>query len=193
MTTLREAAQQALEALEELNGWQSLAPPVASQVGRHAAINLRAALEQPEPCQYPDCVDNGPEGKCTRWLLAECSKSEDYKPHRPAEPDRAQKMRDAGYTRRPTLREMAEPVQEPVAWTATRLWNRKELWTCPADIERDLLEGYARPPQREWRSLSEEEIAQVLGFGDYTARSTEVTLTVIARAVEAALRSKNYG
>ena len=48
MTTLREAAQQALKALEELNGWQSLAPPVASQVGRHAAINLRAALEQPE-------------------------------------------------------------------------------------------------------------------------------------------------
>jgi hypothetical protein len=46
MTTLREAAQQALEALEELNGWQSLAPPVVSQVGRHAAINLRAALEQ---------------------------------------------------------------------------------------------------------------------------------------------------
>jgi hypothetical protein len=48
MTTLREAAQQALEALEELNGWQSLAPPLASQAGRQAAINLRAALEQPE-------------------------------------------------------------------------------------------------------------------------------------------------
>jgi hypothetical protein len=35
------------------------------------------------------------------------------------QPERAQKMRDAGYTRRPTLREMsalAEPVQEPVAW-----------------------------------------------------------------------------
>ncbi len=46
MTDLRDAARQALEALEELNGWQSLAPPVASQVGRHAAINLRAALEQ---------------------------------------------------------------------------------------------------------------------------------------------------
>jgi hypothetical protein len=53
MTTLREAAQQALEALEELNGWQSLAPPVASQVGRHAAINLRAALEQPVQEQEP--------------------------------------------------------------------------------------------------------------------------------------------
>ncbi len=48
MTTLRTAAQQALEALEELNGWQSLAPPLASQAGRQAAINLRAALEQPE-------------------------------------------------------------------------------------------------------------------------------------------------
>jgi hypothetical protein len=46
MTTLREAAQQALEALEELNGWQSLAPPLASQAGRQAAINLRTALEQ---------------------------------------------------------------------------------------------------------------------------------------------------
>jgi hypothetical protein len=46
MSDLRDAARQALEALEELNGWQSLAPPVASQVGRHAAIILRAALEQ---------------------------------------------------------------------------------------------------------------------------------------------------
>jgi hypothetical protein len=51
MSDLRDAARQALEALEELNGWQSLAPPVASQVGRHAAINLRAALEQPEQPQ----------------------------------------------------------------------------------------------------------------------------------------------
>jgi hypothetical protein len=45
-TDLRTAAQQALEALEELNGWQSLAPPLASQAGRQAAINLCAAMEQ---------------------------------------------------------------------------------------------------------------------------------------------------
>ena len=51
MSDLRDAARQALEALEELNGWQSLAPPVASQVGRHAAINLRAELA--EPVQEP--------------------------------------------------------------------------------------------------------------------------------------------
>jgi hypothetical protein len=47
VTLPRAVAQQALEALEELNGWQSLAPPLASQAGRQAAINLRAALEQP--------------------------------------------------------------------------------------------------------------------------------------------------
>lgn len=34
------------------------------------------------PCRYPDCVDNGPEGKCIRWLLAECEKSEDYRGNR---------------------------------------------------------------------------------------------------------------
>ena len=46
VTVPRAVAQQALEALEELNGWQSLAPPLASQAGRQAAINLRAAMEQ---------------------------------------------------------------------------------------------------------------------------------------------------
>jgi hypothetical protein len=46
VTVPRATVQQALEALEELNGWQSLAPPLASQAGRQAAINLRAALEQ---------------------------------------------------------------------------------------------------------------------------------------------------
>ena len=105
VTLPRATVEQVLGALEGGgDSWALIGPAISA---------LRAALEQPEPCQYPDCVDNGPEGKCTRWLLAECSKSEDYKPHRPAEPERAQKMRDAGYTRRPTLREMAEPVQEP--------------------------------------------------------------------------------
>jgi hypothetical protein len=68
-TDLISAAEQALEALEELNGWQSLAPPSASQAGRKAAINLRAALQQS---------------------------------------NRAQRMRDAGFTRGPTIREMSE-------------------------------------------------------------------------------------
>lgn len=52
ITLPRATVQQALEALEELNGWQSLAPPLASQAGRQAAINLRAALEQPNECRW---------------------------------------------------------------------------------------------------------------------------------------------
>ena len=53
----------------------------------------------------------------------------------------------------------AAPVQEPTVWTATRLWNRRELWTCPADIERDLLESYTTPPaaQRQWVGLTDDE------------------------------------
>jgi len=121
MTTLREAAQQALEALEELNGWQSLAPPLASQAGRQAAINLRAALEQPE---------------------------------------RAQKMRDAGYTRRPTLREMAE--QEPVAWRFQSPLSEEGQWEYgkePPVGSRWAIEPlYTHPPRREWRGLKEWEI-----------------------------------
>lgn len=87
---MRAAAQQALEALDKslyMNDYCGLEVSKHDQPDVTDAIeNLRAVLAEPEPCQYPDCVDNGPEGKCTRWLLAECSKSEDYKPKRPAEP-----------------------------------------------------------------------------------------------------------
>jgi hypothetical protein len=68
MTTLRTAAQQALEALD----WYAECAMVSDKAA-DAASALRAAL---------------------------------------AEPNRAQKTRDAGYTRRPTLREMAEPEQQ---------------------------------------------------------------------------------
>jgi hypothetical protein len=80
MTDLRTAALRALEALET--------DAVPLNAINNAAAFLRAALARPEPCRYPDCVDNGPEGKCTRWLLDECSKSSDFKPHRSAEPVR---------------------------------------------------------------------------------------------------------
>jgi len=44
-----------------------------------AAAEREACAGSDAPCRYPDCVDNGPEGKCMRWLLAECEKSEDYR------------------------------------------------------------------------------------------------------------------
>jgi hypothetical protein len=42
----------------------------------HRALPLFTApprREWREQCRYPDCVDNGPEGKCIRWLTDECS------------------------------------------------------------------------------------------------------------------------
>jgi len=48
MTTLREAATQALEALNEVTGWQSLAPQRVMDEAEDALAAIRAALEQPE-------------------------------------------------------------------------------------------------------------------------------------------------
>lgn len=31
-------------------------------------------------CAYPDCVDQGPDGKCTRWLLGKCDPTLEAKP-----------------------------------------------------------------------------------------------------------------
>ena len=184
MTTLREAAQQALEALEQDNPG-----------GRSATITaLRAAL---------------------------------------AQPDRAQRMRDAGYTRRPTLREMAEDEQEqeaiaqnlqsrldaaflleerrqeiaqprregeqePVAW---RTFDGEGGWDYCAYADNEHYRDnyikrngekyaswveplYSAPPRREWRSLSEEEIA-LIDWENLKTRKDAV------RAIEAALKEKN--
>lgn len=66
MSELRKAAQTVIQAWDDPVGMPALC---------RALDALRAALAK---CDYPDCVDNGPEGKCTRWLLGECEKSEDY-------------------------------------------------------------------------------------------------------------------
>lgn len=55
MTDLRTAAQQALEALEDMLGWQSLAPQTIQESAKGRAAALRAALAEPDgPC--PTCV-----------------------------------------------------------------------------------------------------------------------------------------
>lgn len=80
-------------------------------------------------------------------------------------------------------------VQEPTVWTATRLWNRRELWTCPADIERDLLEGYTTPPaaQPALKPLTDEQIWNVAEHCEDDNRFA------FARAIEAAhgIKEKN--
>ena len=96
MSDLRKAAQAVIQAWDDPAGTTGVC---------RALDDLRAALAEPEPappqrqpltdeeiafarhinrflngpCRYPDCVDNGPDGKCTRWLMAECEKSEDFR------------------------------------------------------------------------------------------------------------------
>jgi hypothetical protein len=71
------------------------------------------------------------------------------------------------------------PVQEPTVWTATRLWNRRGLWTCPADIERDLLEGYATPPAAPVPLTSEQQIAKALRQHGLTLVKTTTGYTAL--------------
>lgn len=85
----QEQAEQDHETRAEIAEQQVV--QLAEERDHYRDLWLKAKQAEPvkpvqEPCRYPNCVDNGPDGKCTRWLLAECSMSEDYKPHHPAAP-----------------------------------------------------------------------------------------------------------
>jgi hypothetical protein len=148
MSDLRTAAQQALEALEELNGWQSLAPPLASQAGRQAAISLRAALEQPEQKREP--VANNPDPYHLSRILHELAGSASM---------------------------CWEHVDRAGVFQSTQAAD--VVAAAIAEIRQRMKDA---PPRREWRSLSEEEIEDLRDDRYFR----------FARAIEAALRSKNH-
>jgi hypothetical protein len=113
MTTLREAAQQALEAMEFMADEWGFTQK-ANRPERWRAIDaLRAALAGSEWREHAPEYEKG----FIDGMSEQARRSVDRFVNAMAAPisdNRAQKMRDAGYTRRPTIREMAEPVQEPV-------------------------------------------------------------------------------
>jgi hypothetical protein len=95
-------------------------------------------------------------------------------------------------------------LEQPVAWL--RREELADLQTCnyrrlgadspriwaphQADTptpEEGLVPVYTHPPRREWRSLSEEEIYPL-----YSEPSSDAEMVEFARAIEAALRSKNH-
>jgi hypothetical protein len=80
---------------------------------------------------------------------------------------------------------LEQPEQEPVAWL------RKNGFRFSADIEPQddsELPLYTHPPRREWRSLSEEEMKDLWAAHGYKSAMCKP----FARAIEAALRSKNH-
>jgi hypothetical protein len=189
MSDLRTAARQALEALM----WHD--ETVRTRGDDEAIEALRAALEQYDKDRV------WIEERKTNWalqrkLITETperdKQQQEYEEARSAaleQPDRAQKMRDAGYTRRPTMREMADPEQpeqEPVAWMTPGQdlhFNNGEGFRFS-----DWTPLYTRPPRRRaWRGLTEEEINEATFHPD-GCMNTHIEF---ARAIEAALKERN--
>jgi hypothetical protein len=134
ITLPRATVQQALEALKCLVETYEMGNTIRADImdAEEAIASLKAALEQPDVPET-DCGNMQvewayiPEEFNEWWDADRLTQTNPFREGSPAywawegwqartalkEPDRAQKMRDAGYTRRPTLREMAEPVQEP--------------------------------------------------------------------------------
>jgi len=74
---------------------------------------------------------------------------------------------------------LEQPEQEPVAWM---VYTQDGKSVCVTDNPADFIEWrsfplYTHPPRREWRGLNGPSNLEIIGF---------------ARAIEAALRSKNY-
>jgi hypothetical protein len=171
MSALREAAQQALEALEEY------APQHGNPDDMDAAIAaLRTALAQQEPLAGMSEMNR---------TIAYCA---------------AAKLRELGYEwDGKAWTALAQEGQEPVAWIdeesiawlaehprgiiITRLVKQRSP-------ERQMA-MYAAPPRREWQSLSDEEVKTAIGASEDFWAKSQLWIKSIASAVEAALKEKN--
>jgi hypothetical protein len=168
MSTLREAAQQALEALllcDSKDAGKAMA----------AITFLRAALAQQEQDTNPHqhAVDDwrlhGGPGE-TRSAQTSCDIAEDG-------------VCEVIDCCRKSPQEEPEPVA-PYAWMAVggTIWRRK--------TSEDDAPLYTHPPRREWKSLTEEEIRRM---GIETPGQQGGWNLAFARAIEAALKEKNNG
>jgi hypothetical protein len=169
MTTLREAAQQALEAMEPM---QNNRDDTAIQ---RAITALRAAL----PCTY----------KCEAWPECACATlAQQDDPHPPSR----HCMCDAC---KPAFEPTPGPEQEPVAWRSQNATPPggfvifQQYPQALADLGGKIEPLYTAPPRREWQGLTEEEIEDMAVNGT----NSELRRRQFARAVEAALKEKNHG
>jgi hypothetical protein len=97
------------------------------------------------------------------------------------QPNRAQQMRDAGYARRPTLREMVEQEREAIA---QNLQSRLDAALLLEERRQEIAQ-----PHREWKGLSDTE---VLSIHQSLCNTVGSDYRTVARAIEQALRSKNH-
>ena len=202
MSTLREAAQQALEALEGFLRFAAihsdgpdasdkyLAEDYAEEAFLKAAKvlpDLRTALAQPEPRNQ--CGETCERAK----LCAVCARGLAQQALRDLE--QAEASGACEYASTAALRAaLAQEEREPAAVHQFREANSAVWYDGHADhddgngpYEERVL--YTHPPRREWRSLSEEERADIL-FPLTAAGASDMEC---ARAIEQALKEKNCG
>ncbi len=155
MTTLREAAQQALEALEGGgDSWRLIGQAIDA---------LRAALEQP---------------------YAEQARRVEQETHG--------RMRIDPVTGDVSIGTPTEQEQEPVAWLSIDCIGERYLcFSKPLDND-PVQPLYNHPPSREWRGLKEWEVFHVENNVPDSVISDRQWTVYFARAIEAALRSKNH-
>ena len=166
MTDWRQAAQQALEALEEMDSDD----PELNQnwLGKQAITDLRAALEQPEPTGKESLPVQG---------CSECGVT--------STPD----SRTALYCVR-CIDKMEQPEQEPVAWRSPNASPPggfvifQQYPQALADLGGKIEPLYTRPPRREWQGLTDAELAE---FSDAELGAYDLCLEV-----EAKLKEKNH-
>jgi hypothetical protein len=179
MTTLREAAQAALEALENCTSEHGhRCNRCDSEVGEGGQVvaALRAALAQPEPRNQ--CGETCERAK----LCAVCARGLEQEQEETCK----------------KFLQVEEQEQEPVAW----LYRHKtEPWKQATMVQRmdRHLRGsdewhevplYTHPPRREWQSLTDEEIGMLYVTWDATPG---VSMADFARAIEAKLKEINHG
>jgi len=97
---------------------------------------------------------------------------------------RGQKMRDAGYTRRPTIREMAEPVSWGVDWSDPSCCTI--IKQHPDGVKEVVAVEYS--PPRVWKSITPDEIYEL-----YNEPRSDSEMVEFARAVESKLKERNHG
>jgi len=182
----RETMQQALEALENID--RAMPFPVGKQV----IAALREALAQPE--QEPTCP------KCKAVVLYECvaCSNNNYPPKPEQEPSQWREMVVVTLVReginKHRARELADhfaaqPAQEPVAYYHPRngfYWAKPTSIFAPTSVDVERLPLYTAA-QRPWVGLEPKEILDLFDVNNvYGSKWIE-----FARAIEAALRSKN--
>jgi hypothetical protein len=167
MTTLREAAQQALEALHEIawcndSRWQT-------DRAESVIPALRAALAQEER-EREDIAQNL-QSRLDAALLLEKRRQEIAQPRR-------------------------ETEQEPVAYTTGLIWRPRQS-ELVLKVTRSKQERYGftvplwtSPPRREWKGLSDTE---VLSIHQSLCNTVGSDYRTVARAIEQALKEKNNG